>query len=509
MISRKSLIAVLAILLSACTTVPLDRPKDTSYSLTDTADTGFGRTLADWRAKYPGGESGFYPLQNGLDALGARLRLIEGAERSIDAQYFLMKDDDAGEVFAGSLLAAADRGVRVRFLLDDVFTTVEDDILALLDAHPNIELRIYNPVSRQGLYMLNYAGDFSRANRRMHSKSITGDNAFTIVGGRNIADEYFQLREDTEFIDYEVLALGPVAAEVTAQFDEFWNSSRAVPMAYLKSNVTEEDLARERAEIAEEIREGTTSIYRQAINSEHMLNLLRGTGTVYAAPAALLHDGPAKLENPIDVSQMTLVGELENLIERTGHSAFIITPYFIPGDYGVDFWRRLVDRGMSVTVVTNSLASTNHVPVHAAYARYRKDMLEMGAALFEVRADAVEPAGPDDPGRPDSLTLHTKLMLFDQRYLFVGSLNLDPRSIEINAEMGLLIDSPDMGRQFMEQASIGLEELTYRVELDDRGRLQWRATIDGEEVVETREPLTSWWRRFQAGLYRILPESQL
>jgi putative cardiolipin synthase len=482
-------------ILSACSTISFDQPKSITSVYPDTQDTNFGKILGSWNEGHPG-ENGFYPLSDGMDALGARLRLIEGAERSIDAQYFLMKDDDAGELFAGTLLRAADRGVRVRFLLDDVFTTVEDDILALLNQHPNIEIRLYNPVSRRGLYYLNYAGDFKRANRRMHSKSITADNAFTIIGGRNIADEYFQLRDDSEFLDYDVLALGHLAADVSDQFDDFWNSSRAIPMEALHNTFSEEDLRQERAEIDEELTLGPNSTYRRAMNSEHMLKLVDGTGIVYSAPAVLLHDGAAKLENPIDLSHMTLINELGKLILE-------------PTQSGLDFWQKVLDQGRSVTIVTNSLASTNHIPVHSGYSRYRKRMLEMGASIYEARANAVKPGGTITTSAPKNLTLHTKLIVIDERYLFVGSLNLDPRSIEINAEMGVLIDSPLIAKLFLDDIDQDLAELSYKVVLDDEGRLQWLATIDGEEVVETKEPLTSCWRRFLARAYRVLPESQL
>ncbi|RLA42242.1 MAG: phospholipase D family protein [Gammaproteobacteria bacterium] len=495
-------------LLTGCSTVSFDQPKTASHAYTDTGDTPFGLHLAQWNSEHQG-LSGFYPLSDGMDALGARLRLIEGAQRGIDVQYFLMKDDDAGEVFAGSLLRAADRGVRVRFLLDDVFTTVEDDILALLNQHPNIQMRLYNPISRRGIYYLNYAGDFSRTNRRMHSKSLTGDNAFAIVGGRNIADEYFQLRGDTEFLDYDVLAIGPIVAEVSQQFDDFWNSSMAVPLEQMNNKFTPQDLAEELAEIDEELAAASHSIYRKAINTQYMRELVDGTGTIYVAPAVLLHDGAVKLENPIDASQMTLINELADFIDTAEASVFIVTPYFIPTDSGVEFWRKIIDSGKSVTVVTNSLASTNHVPVHAGYARYRKDMLEMGASLYEARVNAIDADDGGSGTTPDSLTLHTKLMLIDERHLFVGSLNLDPRSIRINAEMGLLIDSPEMGREFMKDIEASLDDSAYKLELDKNGRLRWRANIDGEEVLETKEPLTSWWRRFQAQVYRILPESQL
>ncbi|MEH6610761.1 MAG: phospholipase D family protein [Halioglobus sp.] len=497
-----------AVILSACSTIAFDQPKTATSVITDTQDTHFGQVLTAWNAQHPG-VNGFYPLNDGIGALGARLRLIEGAERSIDAQYFLMKNDDAGELFSGTLLRAADRGVRVRFLLDDVFTSVDDDILGLLNRHPNIEIRLYNPISRRGIYYLNYAGDFKRANRRMHSKSITADNTFTIIGGRNIADEYFQLLDDAEFMDYDMLALGPITAEVSNQFDDFWNSSRTIPMEALHNTFTEEDLIKERAEIDEELALGPDSTYREAMNSEHMRKLVDGSGTIYPAPATLLHDGPAKLENPIGLSHMTLISELGKLILESKKSVFIITPYFIPTQSGVEFWQKVLDKGMSVTIVTNSLASTNHVPVHSGYARYREKMLEMGATIHESRANAVRPGSDSTASSPKALTLHTKLILIDERYLFVGSLNLDPRSIEINAEMGILIDSPVIAKQFLAEVNQGLPQMSYKVELDDDGRLQWLATIDGKEEIETKEPLTSWWRRFLAKVYRVLPESQL
>lgn len=502
--------AALAILfllsLGACSTISFEGPKVASYTLADNEDTLFGGILAQWVAQHPGGESSFYPLGGGMDALGARLRLIEGAEKSIDAQYFLMKDDDAGEVFAGSLLRAADRGVRVRFLLDDVFTTVADDLLALLNAHPNIELRLFNPVSRRGLYYLNYAGDFSRANRRMHSKSLTGDNVFTIIGGRNIADEYFQLRDDTEFLDYDVLAMGPIAAEVSAQFDDFWNSDRAVPMDVLNSKITAEDLAAERAEVASEMAQ---SIYSEAINSEYMLSLLDGTGATYTAKAWLLHDEAEKLEKPIDNANMTLINELSTLIDQSDASLFVVSPYFIPTREGMDFWKKTINRGLEVTIVTNSLASTNHVPVHGAYSRYRKEMLAMGASVYEIRANAITRPADADEGARQAVTLHTKVIVIDKRYLFVGSLNLDPRSVAINAELGLVIDSPELVDMVMGNAKEVLEEMSYKVELNEKNRLTWHGTQEGKPVIETREPQTSWWRRFQSRLYRVLPESQL
>lgn len=340
----------------------------------------------------------------------------------------------------------------------------------------------------------------------MHSKSITGDSALSIIGGRNIADEYFQLRDDTEFLDYDVLVVGTVATDIVDQFDDFWNSTRALPLEQLGSKFTSQELAAEKAEISGELSATGHSIYSKAINSQYMRDLVDGIGTIYVAPAVLLYDGSAKLENPIDISHMTLIRELKKVINNANSSVRIITPYFIPTASGVDFWRTQINRGLDVTVVTNSLASTNHIPVHSGYARYRKDMLRMGASMYEARVNADDGSSG---GKPKPLTLHSKLILIDERYLFVGSLNLDPRSIEINAEMGLLIDSPELARDFMNDLEADLDNFTYKLELDDSDRLLWRANINGKKVVETKEPMTSWWRRFKARIYGVLPESQL
>jgi len=501
-LSRLTII-VLSIVAGGCATVDFDSPKEPSYVITDVDGTKLGKVALEW-AEIHSDQTGVSPLPEGIDALGARLRLIEAAELSIDAQYFLMKGDTAGELFAGALLQAADRGVRIRLLLDDVFTTVKDDELELLDQHPNIELRLFNPISRRGLYYLNYAGDFSRANRRMHSKSITADNSMTIVGGRNIADEYFQLRDDGEFLDFDVLAIGPVVAEISDQFDDFWNNDRAIPVLALDKRASEKDLQTIRDQIAEEMAHELHPIYERAVNSEYMLELINGAAQFYVANAYLIADEASKLENPVGDEFMTVANELVAILEQAESDVVIINPYFIPQADGVEFWRGLEAKGVDVTVITNSLASTNHVPVHSAYTRYRKPMLELGADMYEARVDAVEKSST-----ADKLTLHTKLMVIDQRYIFVGSLNLDPRAININAEMGLMIDSAEMAQEFMADLENGVEARTYKLRLDERNKLVWETVIDDEPVTETKEPLTSGWRRFLSGFYRVLPEGQL
>jgi len=502
---RISILFLLTAVFTGCATVSFDEPKPYSKTITDTADTRFGKNVSQWVDAHDG-LSGFYPLSNGMDSLGVRLRLAEQADKTIDLQYFLMKNDTAGLVMMNALLKAADRGVRVRFLLDDIFTTAPDRGLLLIDQHPNIEVRLFNPISRRGFHSLNFVGDFKQANRRMHNKSFTVDNQISVAGGRNIADEYFDLKTDSVFIDFDVLALGPIAAEISSSFNEYWNHSRAIPIDRI--NTTDEDIETVRADIAEEFNGIYDTVYKKALESQLLQDLIADRRQLYPAEARVLSDSPDKLINEISEEQMRLATDLREVLLSAEKEIILITPYYVPGDSGVDFVRQLVDKGIRVVILTNSLASNNHVPVHGGYSRYRKDVIKAGAEIYEARAPAAREMKRTDEG-PDIMTLHTKAFLIDRRYLFVGSLNLDPRSIEINAEMGLLIDSAKMIAENNADHDERLAALTYRVLLNEDGDLEWHGLINGEEVVETKEPDTSGWLRFKAWFMKIAPESQL
>lgn len=506
-ICKISVMLVVAGLLAGCATVSFDQPKSYSIALTNTGDTRLGKAVADWTALHEG-LSGFYPLTKGMDALGVRLRLAERAQKSIDLQYFLMKNDTAGAVMVNALLKSADRGVRVRFLLDDIFTTVPDRTFLLMDQHPNIEIRIFNPLSRRGIWAFNYIGDFSQANRRMHNKSFTVDNAISVVGGRNIADEYFQLKKDSVFVDFDVLALGPIVADISKSFDQYWNHSRAVPVEQFITAKKNEDLQTVRANVAAKLDDIYETVYRKALNSQLLQDLIADRQPLFVGPARVLADNPDKLINKIDEAHMQLAKDLSGVVRRAETEIIFISPYYVPGDRGVQLIRDLVAKGVRVVILTNSLASNNHVPVHSAYARYRRDVVKAGAELYEMRANAARELEGDEKG-PEVLTLHTKAFLIDRRYLFVGSLNLDPRSIKINAEMGLLIDCEPMVRPFTHGAEERLSAVTYRVLVNDKGKLEWHTRIDKQEVIETKEPLTGWWLRFKAWFMKIAPESQL
>jgi len=499
---------ILLIRLTGCHSGPIDYPRTYSEVIVETEDTRLGRGVAAWQQSYPG-VSGFYPLVRGLDGLGARLALIDRAERTIDAQYFLMKSDTAGLIFAGKLLEAADRGVRVRFLLDDLYTTVEDRILLLLDQHANIDMRLFNPISRKGRYWLNFAADFKRANRRMHNKSFTVDNQISIVGGRNIAEEYFDLKSGTEFRDFDILALGTVAGEIAKTFDRYWNHKLSVPMEAFVSDKMKLDLAEARERVSQEKREIATSIYARAVGSSLLQDLIADRTPLFPATAEVVTDDPEKLLNKVAPDQKVLVTRMAEVMAKAQSEVIIVTPYFIPRKSGVEFLRSLTQRGVRVVILTNSLAANNHVPVHAAYTRYRHRILRAGVELHEMRVNAAQvPRGNNDE-LFDAVTLHSKVIMVDRRYTFVGSLNLDPRSIDINSEMGVLVDSPAMSQSLAQPFMAQLPHFAYQVRRNEKGRLRWHATVDGQELVKKAEPQAGFWRRFKAFMSRAIPENQL
>jgi cardiolipin synthase C len=503
------MLAILLILVAACAGVPFDYPKTPSQAIAISPATAAGEIALEWRQRH-GKLSGFVALSDGIDGLGARLKLMEAAQRSIDAQYFIIKKDDAGRLFVGKMLRAADRGVRVRLLVDDIFSPGADQSFTLMDSHPNIEVRLFNPLTRQSFRYWSYLVDFNRANRRMHNKSFTVDNAMTIVGGRNIGAEYFELNQDAKFDDFEVLALGPVVEQVSAGFDEFWNSELSVPVAAFNISVDPAELDTWRAKIAAELDRGSAGIYGRAVNSPVLADLREHRLEPIAARATLVSDSPEKLQSAVGDAQLaTLARETGRRFRAATREIIIITPYFIPLATGSELVEELLGKGIRVVIVTNSLASTNHVPVYSHYTRYRKRLLRAGAEFYEIRAE--RPGKNNAWGhRPDLATLHSKVTIIDRATIFVGSLNFDPRSLLINSEMGLFIESQPAAHKLTETLAEEIPRVTYKVDLDEQGELRWTYQFGDQHEVLTKSPQTTFGRRFTAGFYRLLPlEKQL
>ena len=503
----------LMLALSGCATVDFDYPNPPSTALMDTNDTYLGTQLAGLAEKHPG-EAGFYPIADGIDALASRLLLAERAERSIDAQYYLIKNDIVGHAFIGALLRAADRGVRVRLLVDDIFTGGYDAGMAGLDSHPNFEIRIFNPFARRSARFMDGITSFSRVNRRMHNKSFTVDNQITIVGGRNIADEYFGAREDAKFGDLDVIGIGPVVNEVSTMFDSYWNHERAAPIAAF-ANMPDDpaaELERVRTGLEQSLKEITTTRYAEAVKQKALEYVETDTGAsaFFWAPFTLAVDSPDKAFKDRAKSAASITTPLRESLLSAKTEVIIISPYFVPRKSGVEAISDLQRKGVNVTVITNSLAANNQSSVHGGYAPSRKPLLKSGVRILEVRADADVLGSEIVAASGAKATLHTKAFIVDRREVFIGSFNFDPRSANINTELGVIIRSPELAGEIADVINERLAEQTYEVILNEQGKLRWRGLEDGQEVILKKEPQTTWSQRFAAGFMRILPiRSQL
>jgi len=509
--------------LTGCASLPVDMPREESHTLKDSADTRLGRAMAPLAAAHPG-QSGAYPLARGADAFVARLVLAEGAERSLDVQYYIWRNDTTGRILLDHLIRAADRGVRVRLLIDDLGTAADDTHLLLIDQHPNIQVRLFNPIAARRARMLGTVAEFGRVNRRMHNKSLTADAQATIVGGRNIGDEYFEAKSDLDFADLDVLAVGPVVQQVSDSFDLYWNSPAAIPISALVSKrMTDVEVSRSRAALADYGESQRASTYAEALrNSTLAKELQAGELTFFWGEAEALYDDPAKITQAPEDQTTHLLPRLGQITNSTQSELLIVSPYFVPGKVGVEYFQKMRARGVHVVVLTNSLAATDVAAVHAGYRRYRRALLESGVEIYEVKPTARRP--DDDAKRAGSrsglagssrASLHAKVFTFDRRALFVGSLNLDPRSVALNTEIGLVFASPELASQVATEAMNAVAGSTYRLELVPPGpatsrRIEWVEQENGQELRHSNEPGASVWRRFQVWLMSLLPiESQL
>ena len=455
------------------------------------------------------GQSGVSLLDTGIQALQQRDALIAAASESIDAQYYIWNSDASGRYLAARLLSAAERGVRVRLLLDDINIAGRDALFAGLTAHPNVQVRIYNPsAARQGvLRLLGFVRDFSQLNRRMHNKSFTADAAVTIVGGRNVGDEYFDLDPATNFRDRELLAAGPVVAQVTAGFEAFWNSAWTQPVESLARSarrVVPPDQAVAAA------REVATLGYQAPADIATDIQA-RTLPALLWAPARIVFDPPPTAEQiAASTEQQPVARELRNLVATARSEILVESAYFILAGESLAEAARLHADGVRLRVLTNSLASNDLTTNHSGYARRRPAMLDAGIELYELRPDAVAcrrliavsracEAGP-------AFSLHSKSLVVDRSVVYIGSFNLNLRSTYLNSETALIVSSPELAAR----VAASMEELlrpdsSWQVLRGQNGRLEWLTQIDGRSVRETREPMTGAWRRFTSRFYRLFP----
>lgn len=494
--------------MAGCASVDFDYPRVQSTVINDTAETRLAEKIIPIAAVQPAGYSGFHPLADGIDALAARLLLAERAEKSIDVQYYLIKNDLVGRVFLKALLNAADRGVRVRLLLDDILTSGYDTGMLALDAHPNFEVRIFNPFNRGAAgRTLGAAASFKRINRRMHNKSFTVDNQITIIGGRNIADEYFGAREDAKFGDLDVVGIGPVVSDVSSMFDSYWNHETALPvLAFAKSiNDPQARLNNLRNSLKVAIEDIKKSRYAEVLQERIFEQVEQALGEFTWAPYALVYDSPDKGVSRKAKEAGSIVTSLAEALTNATSEAVVVSPYFVPRKDGIEAFSALQERGVNVTIITNSLAANNQFTVHGGYAPSRKPLLLKGVSIYEVRPDARVRGAEYVEAEDARATLHTKAFIVDRKRVFIGSFNFDPRSANINTEMGVIIDDVGLATYFVDRVEKAFATEAYKVFLNDQGKVRWQGTDGGHVVIYDKEPETTWWQRFKAGFVRVLP----
>jgi len=516
----RNLISALACaaLLSACVSLPENYPREPSWKMNG-EDTSIGRLVGQHLDERPG-QSGSYPLGNGMEALAARVTLARAAERSLDVQYYIWHSDEAGRILLKELLDAADRGVRVRVLLDDVGVgAADDEAFLLLDAHPNLSIRLFNPIALRNARTAGLLANPLRLNQRMHNKSMTADNLLTVVGGRNIGNEYFSLDELVNFADMDVLAIGPVVDRVSDGFDLFWNSAASFPLdAFHDTPRTADGLAAIRRQLDDWLAQNAGRYYDALQATDFGIDLRPRDVAPYWGPVTALFDYPEKV---LGETPERLVDQLGDLLGAVDDDLLIISPYFVPGKQGVAALVAAAQRGVAVRVFTNSLAATDVAAVHAGYKKSRRDLLQGGVELYEMmpRLNVDEDAQRSLAFSGSSgASLHAKMFIIDRARVFIGSMNLDPRSLDLNTEIGLLVDSPELATELMRGFGANWRSAFYSVALEPKNpdkpdgskSLVWVEQRDGREIRHLKEPETTAWQRFMVGLIGLLPiDSQL
>ena len=486
---RAPLLAAAVLLMAGCASLPRHVQKPHSEALADPETTSLGRITA----AEEGGKnlSGIRLLTSGEEALADLIALADHAERTLDIQYYIIHQDESARILLHHVRLAADRGVRVRVLVDDLNTAGEDRRFTHLSEHVNVEVRVFNPFpggrSATWTRLLASVGEIRRINHRMHNKLFVADNALAITGGRNIGDQYFTRDPLNNFIDLDVVTAGAIVPELSASFDAFWNSKYAYPIASVAAPVNAEPVS-------------PTPLDNESTASANWLEgeLESGTVALTWVPATVLADRPAKIASDTTPGEEeTIANSIVALMRSAKQELIVISPYFVPGEDGVALFARLVGEGVHIRILTNSLASTDSPLVHNGYSRYRVALLHLGIELSEVRPKLGQKRARFHPFRGSNASLHAKALVIDQRTVFIGSMNMDARSARTNSELGLVIRSGEIARQVTSLLDDISAEGSYRLRLlDHSNQIEWSSGEPGSEKTWFRDPETTRLQRF-------------
>lgn len=522
---RVPLILWMMLIIASCATGTFARPdakeypRTISHAIPQNTKTSLGEALQQPVAAHPG-ESGFMLLVHGSKSFEMRLALIQAAEKTLDIQYYLVNDDRTAHLLLEAILQAAARGVRVRFLIDNIGLDKVDRMLSMLDGVKNIETRVFNPfVTRDQPFLSRMVGmftDIGQMTKRMHNKTLISDNQMGIIGGRNLGDEYFDEDKNSNFNDIDILSAGPVTADISHSFDRYWNSDEAFPISVLERPASDpKEIAKIRTTIQQEWAEAQKTEKGKSLLNSRLAERLKNSDVDFIwARGEVIVDAPAKIkEDKEDATSKPLL-RFADMAEKAEKEIIIVSPYFVPQEEGTEWLAGLAKKGVKIRVLTNSLASTDVVAVHTGYRRYRQDIVNAGIELYEMK-----PVNSQRPRQrmlgstaPPRANLHGKFFIIDRSHLIIGSQNFDPRSDELNTEIALNIHSAALSEKTARLAEdLMSPKNSYEITKEEDGSLAWKSEEKGETKITGRaDPKAGFIRRVEVFLLSLLPvENQL
>jgi putative cardiolipin synthase len=491
-----------------------NQPPPPSFALSD-ADATDLRNKLQTESQAHHNLSGFHIIEVGVDGLALRVQMVRNAQRTLDVQYFIFRGDETGSLFAQELRKAADRGVRVRVLVDDGDTVKGDERILALDGYRDVHVRVFNPFDYRNHNPLLRNIDFvlhkSRLDYRMHNKLLVADNAVALIGGRNVGNQYFQLDPASQFADDDVFVAGPTVQTLSHAFDEFWNSDRVVAGAALSKRS-----ARGYSAPPPVLKGGGVDYLARIASGQPYENLIGQPSQLTWATAQVVYDAPDKDKVVHKEMRGRLMSRtLEQQFAAAQSDVVMVTPYFVPSEGELAQLHDLQQRGAGVRALSNSLESAPDLAAQSGYLKLRRSLLAEGVHLYEIRSrlDSVRGSGQTRQiSRFGNYSLHAKLYVFDRQRLFIGSWNYDQRSLRINTEIGLLIDSPELSQQIIQRFdAMTAPTAAYQLALSDeshgRQTLVWNTEVNHEAVQLHREPSRGWWQRLKVRLLSWLPLS--
>ena len=517
--SKKIWIACLLVLgLSGCSTLPQQYPQPLQYSYqTDTSQTTFAKIFQPLREQHPN-LTGYHILYDPLEALATRIHLIDKAEKTLDLQYYIWDNDRIGALALHSIINAADRGVKVRLLIDDNNAKQMEGILLALDQHANIDVKLYNPYGFRQYRGMDILLDLKRVNRRMHNKSFIVDNQIALIGGRNMSDQYYNLSDKYQFSDVDIILVGPASDDISASFDEYWNDDYAFPVRQIVDHqrypLRYEGL---KQQLDANYKEASIQNYLDlAYRSKAFEKWLDQDIKFDWTAAEVVKDSPSKIKSRA-TKEEHLNFQLLKRLEEPDHSIDIVSAYFVPEEIGAKKLNEMAKNGINVRVLTNSFAANDVSIVHAFYSKYRQQLLENNVQLYEFLY------APDQENLNSNIeelskkakvnlkglsrsSLHAKLMAIDEKQVFIGSFNFDPRSSYLNTEIGVLLNSPELAKGVHETMDDHLSKYAYKLVLDANNKINWQVQKpNGDIKTITKEPKMRWYQKALLKITSWLP----